>query len=161
MLYFTWSSFNISLPLMMNWFCGMVDWQKAFSLISSRDHCQRSSPLQISDTLRAGFEPVQNLSSGLNYWSCAVVITTTPWSHWDIEQDVCKILDNMCIVILCQPGCDVIKFEINLIFLIKPFFPATWPKSQDKNLNILRMKQAFKMKKRHFSSFLKGFYWCK
>ena len=23
-------------------FCGMVDWQKAFSLISSRDHCQRS-----------------------------------------------------------------------------------------------------------------------
>ena len=25
-------------------FCGMVDRRKAFSLISSRDHCQRSSP---------------------------------------------------------------------------------------------------------------------
>ena len=40
-------------------FCGMVDRRKAFSLISSRDHCQRSSPS------RAGFEPAQNLSSGL------------------------------------------------------------------------------------------------
>ena len=27
----------------------------------------------------------------------------------------------MCITIVCLPGCDVIKFEINLIFLIKPF----------------------------------------
>ena len=30
-------------------FGGMVDRQKAFSLISSRDHCQISSPSQISD----------------------------------------------------------------------------------------------------------------
>ena len=47
-------------------------------LISSRDHCHRSSPSRISDTPRAGFEPAQNLSSGLVEWSCAVVITTTP-----------------------------------------------------------------------------------
>ena len=33
--------------LMMNCFCGMVDRRKAFSLISSRDHCQRSLPSQI------------------------------------------------------------------------------------------------------------------
>ena len=50
--------------MMMNCFCGMVDQRKAFSLISSRDHCQRSSPSRISDTPRAGFEPEQNLSSG-------------------------------------------------------------------------------------------------
>ena len=31
-------------------FCDIVDRRKAFSLISSRDHCQRSSPLRISDT---------------------------------------------------------------------------------------------------------------
>ena len=49
--------------MMMNCFCGMVDRRKAFSLISSRDHCQRSSPLRISDTPRAGFEPAQSLSS--------------------------------------------------------------------------------------------------
>ena len=66
------------LMMMMNCFCGMVDWRKAFGLISSRDHCQRSSPSRISSTPRAGFEPAQNLSSGLVEWSCAVVITTTP-----------------------------------------------------------------------------------
>ena len=67
--------------MMMNCCCGMVDWWKVFSLIFSQDHCQRSSPSWISDTLQAGFEPVQNLSSGLVEWSCAVVITTTPWHH--------------------------------------------------------------------------------
>ena len=67
--------------MMMNCFCGMVDRRKPFSLISSQDHCQRSSPSRISDTPRAGFEPAQNLSSGLFEWSCAVVITTTPRHH--------------------------------------------------------------------------------
>ena len=38
---------------------------KAFSLISSWNHCQRYSPSQISDMLQAGFEPAQNLTSGL------------------------------------------------------------------------------------------------
>ena len=28
----------------------------------------------------------------------------------------------MCIAIVCKPGCDIMSFEINLIFLIKPFF---------------------------------------
>ena len=63
---------------MMNCFCGMFDRRKAFSIISSRDHCQRSSPSRISNKLWAGFEPVQNLSPAFVEWSCAVVITTTP-----------------------------------------------------------------------------------
>ena len=58
--------------MMMNCFCGMVDRRIAFSLISSRD--QGPGP-------RAGFEPAQNLSSGLVEWNCAVVITTTPRLH--------------------------------------------------------------------------------
>ena len=58
---------------LMNCFCRMVDRRKASSLISSRDHCQRSSPSRISDMPWAGFEPVQNLSSGFDEWSCAVV----------------------------------------------------------------------------------------
>ena len=35
------------------------DWptKKVFSHISSQNHCQRSSPSQISDMLRVGFEP--------------------------------------------------------------------------------------------------------
>ena len=68
--------------MMMNCFCSMVDRRKAFSLISSRDHCQRSSPSRISDTPPAGFEPAQNLSSGLIEWSCAIVITTTSRCHY-------------------------------------------------------------------------------
>ena len=51
--------------MMVNRFCGMVDRRKACSLNLSWDHCQRSSPSLISDTLRAGFEPAMNLSSGL------------------------------------------------------------------------------------------------
>ena len=64
--------------MMMNCSCGMVERRKTFSVISSRDHYHRSSPSRVPDTPRAGFEPAQNLSSGLVEWSCAVVITTTP-----------------------------------------------------------------------------------
>ena len=62
----------------MDCFYGLVQCQKAFSLISSWDQCQRSSPFWISGTLQAEFKPVQNLSSGSVEWSCVVVITTTP-----------------------------------------------------------------------------------
>ena len=33
-----------------------------------------------------------------------------------------EILDIICIVTICCPGCDIMNFEINLNFLIKPFF---------------------------------------
>ena len=33
-----------------------------------------------------------------------------------------EILGNMCIAIVCSPGCDVMDFEINLIFLMEQFF---------------------------------------
>ena len=64
--------------MVMNCFCGMVDRREAFSLISSRDHCQRFSPSRNSNSPQAGFEPAQNLNSGFVEWSCALVITTTP-----------------------------------------------------------------------------------
>ena len=71
--------------IMMNCFYGMVDRRKAFSLISSRHHYQRSSQSQIFDTPRAGFEPAQSLSLGLFEWSCAVVITTTLHVSWKVR----------------------------------------------------------------------------
>ena len=98
--------------MMMNCFCGIVDRRKVFSLISSRDHCQRSSPSRISDTPRAGFEPAQNLNWGLVEWSCAAVITTTPRRHhiaikWSSKKirslfrlrdphPACKIYEGIC-----------------------------------------------------------------
>ena len=84
--------------MMINCFRGMVDQRKAFSLISSRDHCQRSSPSQISDTPRAGFEPAKNLSLGLVEWSCVVVITTTP--HTIIKLIYNQILSNIIATII-------------------------------------------------------------
>ena len=54
------------LMMTMNCICGMLNQRIAFSLISSRDHCQRSSPLRISNMPQSGFEPAQNLSSGFN-----------------------------------------------------------------------------------------------
>ena len=75
--------------MMMNCFCVMVDRRKACNLISSRDHCQRSSPSRISDTPRAGFEPAQSLSSGFVEWSCAVVIKIKSWTfNWKTFQIV-------------------------------------------------------------------------
>ena len=35
---------------------------------------------------------------------------------------IIEILDNMCIAIVCKPDCDVMNFEVNLIFLVEPFF---------------------------------------
>lgn len=50
--------------MMMNCFCAMVDRRKMFDLISSRDHYQKFSPLQISNTPHSRLASVQNLSSG-------------------------------------------------------------------------------------------------
>ena len=71
--------------MMMNYFCGMFDRRKAFSLISSQDHFQRCSSSRISHTLRAGFESVQNLSSSFAEWSCIVRVTTTPRWQCKVE----------------------------------------------------------------------------
>ena len=82
-LYSIWFMFSLIIMMkMINCFCGMVDRWKEFSLISSWDHCQKSPALQVSDTPRAAFEHVQNLSSGFVEWSYAVVITTTPGCHY-------------------------------------------------------------------------------
>ena len=35
---------------------------------------------------------------------------------------LCEILGNMCIAVVCKPGCVVMNFGVNLTFLIKPFF---------------------------------------
>ena len=70
--------------MMINCFCGMVGRTKSVSLISSRNHCQRSTPLRISNMPRARFESAQNLIPNFVEWSYALVITTSPWRHLDL-----------------------------------------------------------------------------
>ena len=55
-----------------------------------------------------------------------------------------EILGNMCIVIVCWPGCDVMNFEVNFIFLFKPFFLHD-QKVMTETWKILRKKRAFNM----------------
>ena len=81
--------------LVMNCFCSLVHRRIEFSLISSRDHCQKSSPSWISDTPRAGLKPAQNPSSGFIEWSCAVVITTKPRLHLRISK-ILESFENSC-----------------------------------------------------------------
>ena len=52
-----------------------------------------------------------------------------------------EILGNMCITIICYPGRDVIKSEINLIFLIKPFWYMT--KKSRQKLKYLESGKSF------------------
>ena len=66
----------MKMMIMINCFSETFEQQKGFSLISSREHCSRSSISRISDTSRAGFEPAVSLILGLVEWSCAEVILT-------------------------------------------------------------------------------------
>ena len=62
----------------------------------------------------------------------------------------------MYLTLVRQPDCDVTKFEIKLIFLIKPFRYMT--KKSRQNLKYLENEKSFLGKiKKHFLSLLKGF----
>ena len=51
-----------------------------------------------------------------------------------------EILGNMCIVIICSPIYAVIKFEINLSFLIEPF--PILSESHNKNIKYLKNEKS-------------------
>ena len=67
-----------------------------------------------------------------------------------------EILGNMYMTIVCFPGCDFVKFEINLIiFPIKPFCYMT--KKSRQKLKYLEKKELLTWNKKHFASVIKGF----
>ena len=80
--------------IMIIFFFGMFVQRKMVSLISCRDHCNRSSPSWISNTPLASSERVQNLSPGLVEWSCATVLTTTLHVNfvlWEVISEIKKL----------------------------------------------------------------------
>ena len=80
-------------------------------------------------------------------WSHPVVLITGPLDWESTTRPfpfLLEILVNMCFATICLPDCGVINFEINLIFLIKPFFDMI--EIQNKNLNIMRTRRVFKVK---------------
>ena len=64
-----------------------------------------------------------------------------------------QILGNICITIVCYPGCDVIKSEISLIFLIKSFCCMT--KKSRQKLKYLE-ERVFDVKWKAFFIIFKG-----
>ena len=77
------------------------------------------------------------------------------WSNFTVWLPLLlEILGNVYIVIIYCPVCDVINFEINYSFLIKPFFYVT--KNSGQKFNYVR-EDLLTWNKNHFSSFLKGF----
>ena len=67
-----------------------------------------------------------------------------------------EILSNISIATVCYPGCEVMGFETNLIFLIKPFFLHD-QKFLTKTWISLERKELLRWNEKHFPSFLKGF----
>ena len=59
----------------------------------------------------------------------------------------------MYIAIDCYPGCDVMNFDINLIFLIKPVRDMIRTYSQP--------RKCFRRNEKDFAQFFKGFLWVK
>ena len=62
---------------------------------------------------------------------------------------------NLCIAIVCFPGCDVINFEINFIFLNKPFSFLTKRSSQ--KFKYLENENSFYSETKSILHLLKGF----
>ena len=62
-----------------------------------------------------------------------------------------EMLGNICIAIVFYPGCDVLDFDLSNQTIF-----STRPKSEDKNLNILTNKRAFKVKRKAFFIIFKG-----
>ena len=87
------------------------------------------------------------------YISCYVLLTD------QISLPDClyfEILGNMWTAIVFKPGYDVMNFEVNLIFLIKPFFLHDQNVVTKTKISWER-KQLLRWNKKYFSSFLKGF----
>ena len=75
------------------------------------------------------------------------------WPNFFAWLPLCReILVNMCSVIVCWPGCDVINLEIKLISFdqVKTIVWISWER-----------KEFLRWDKKQFSSFLKGFHWSK
>ena len=104
-----------------------------------------------SETIPSVFFKKPKLSISLDQWLNfiqSVFIVCKVEGYWNILKVSCRPLAFFrclyfvrdCIICVCWPSCDVINFEINLIFLIKRFIYMA------QKLNILRTKRAFKMK---------------
>ena len=69
--------------------------------------------------IKRGLELVSLPHFPHNFWrKIFVLLHYISWPNFIIWLPLlCEILGNMCIAIVCKPGCDVMNFEVSLIFL--------------------------------------------
>ena len=109
--------------------------------------------------LEKGLEIVSSLNFGYDLSrKMSLILCSISWPNFINWLSLLReIFGNMCIEIVCFPGCDVINFEINLIMEVILSFESghfcTWWKSKD--------RQKFKYLDNKFQLFLNGFQWAK
>ena len=81
-----------------------------------------SHHLKILEKIKRGLKLLSLSHFLCSFWGKIFLLSySTNWPNFiDWLPLFCEILGNIRIAIVCKPSCDVINFEINLIFLIKP-----------------------------------------
>ena len=88
-----------------------------------RDHLL-SPHIKLSKKIKTGLKLISLPHFPHIFWrETLLLLYSINWPSFIVWLPLlCEILGNMCIPIICKPGCDVMNFEVNLFFLIKPFF---------------------------------------
>ena len=117
-----------------------------------------SPHIKLSQKMQRGLELVSLPNSPHNFWrKLFLLLYSINWPNVIVWLSLlCEILCNMCITIACKPGCDIMNFEVNLIFLIKPFFLHDQKVLTKTEISWGR-KNLLRWNAKHFSSFLKSF----
>ena len=93
-----------------------------------------------------------------NFWrKISLLFCSINWTSFIVWLSLLyEILDNMCIAIVCKPGCDIMNPEVSLTFLIKLFFLHDQIVVTKTKISWER-KELLRRNKKHFSLFLTGF----
>ena len=110
------------------------------------------------DSLEKGLGIVSSLNSVYDFSrKIFLMLHSINWANFTASLAlILKVLDKICIVIVCFRVCDVINLEINLIFLMKRFFYMN-EKSKQK-LRYLENEKSFPGEIKNISLFLKDFH---
>ena len=88
-----------------------------------------------------------------------LMLNSINWTNFLVRLPLLlETLGHVFVTIICFPGCDIINFEINLVFLIKPFFYMT--ENSRKKIKYVENRKILRWNKKHFLSFLKSFQLC-
>ena len=109
------------------------------------------SSYQVFQKMRKGLELMSLPHFPHSFWrKTFILLYSINWQNFIVYLSLlCEILGNVCIAIFCKPGCDIMNFEVNLVFLIKPFFLHDQNVVKKSSISWER-KKLFRRNKKHF-----------